>query len=329
MVDRARAQLRRFFSDASWRPEDDAALAALIGPGDGWTDTALATDLKVGYGWRAGSFRIDVALSTADAPSTPEAVAGGGASVVAAEGRTLGDTFEATMVLEAGTTANEARFVTGPGTGGFGTFTRESLGNDARVATLFAQFAPLTKVQLGNGTLSVTIDDEAQWPAVLLALFDAVQSAFVPSRPAPPDRQLERARAELGTLQASDARDFAKLIDATTSPDAAFRRVAVARLGGGDPTAAQRAWSSAFEDTSRVVRRAAIRAIAGDARPEVRHLLERAVDDKDPCLRYYGVRGLAAIGSGPSASIVDRHRRDPDLRVRIAVQAAAEGRLPA
>jgi hypothetical protein len=37
LVDRARNQLRAFFSDAPWTVEDDAALSAVVGPGAGWS----------------------------------------------------------------------------------------------------------------------------------------------------------------------------------------------------------------------------------------------------------------------------------------------------
>ena len=42
LVDRARAQLRRFFSEGPWTVEDDAGLSGLVGPGEGWTDEDLA-----------------------------------------------------------------------------------------------------------------------------------------------------------------------------------------------------------------------------------------------------------------------------------------------
>ena len=42
LVDRARAQLRRFFSEGPWTVEDDAGLSGLVGPGEGWTEEELA-----------------------------------------------------------------------------------------------------------------------------------------------------------------------------------------------------------------------------------------------------------------------------------------------
>ena len=60
LVARATAQLRRFFSDGSWSVEDDAALAAAVGPGSGWFEDELDPELTLEFGWRGGAFRADV-----------------------------------------------------------------------------------------------------------------------------------------------------------------------------------------------------------------------------------------------------------------------------
>jgi HEAT repeat protein len=57
--------------------------------------------------------------------------------------------------------------------------------------------------------------------------------------------------------------------------------------------------------------------------------LERALDDKDPCVRYYALRGLARIGVNQSEPQVDRRRKDEDPRVRLAAAAAIQNRTPA
>ena len=62
---------------------------------------------------------------------------------------------------------------------------------------------------------------------------------------------------------------------------------------------------------------------------ETAYLLELALNDADACVRYYGVCGLIGIGSGQSATALEARRHDPDVRVRLAVEAAADGRLPA
>ncbi len=245
--------------------------------------------------------------------------------------RTLGDTFDDPMVMEPGRHPTDVRFVTGPGTGGNTNASRSAPGTDARVVALFDQFPDITAVQLGAALVAVTIGDAERWHDVLLPLFDAVKAAFVPERPPVADRQLQRARAELGQLLPAD-RDVAKLLDASSSPDAAVRRVAVARLEGGDVRTVRGAWTAALDDQSRAVRRAAARAIGYTRRPELRDLLERALDDKDACVRYYALRGLAAIAPAgsmdPSLTKIEHRRQDDDLRVRVAAAWARVGQTP-
>ncbi len=146
-------------------------------------------------------------------------------AIIGATGRTLGDTFEETVLLEVGSSPAELRLVTGPGTGGTGTFTRAAPGDDARIAALFESFPQLTIVQLGPGSVTLTLDDAEHWHDVVVPLYAAITMSFVPARaPAPPDRQLDRARSELRGLRPRNPRDLAKLLDATTSPLAPFRR---------------------------------------------------------------------------------------------------------
>src|SRR5690242_10528934 len=117
LVDRARAQLRRFFSEGPWTVEDDAGLSGLVGPGEGWTEEELAPGIRLSFGWRFGSFKVDV--QTDAALTDGEVVAGGDAPaaqpVVPPHERTLGDTFEEFALIEAGRNPAELRFATGPG----------------------------------------------------------------------------------------------------------------------------------------------------------------------------------------------------------------------
>ena len=134
--------------------------------------------------------------------------------------------------------------------------------------------------------------------------------------------------AEIGALDVTNPRDLTRLLDATTSPDPAFRCLAAAKLELADPLLVAKPWTHSLEDSSRAVRRAAIRAAAHVARPDLRLLFERALADKDACVRYYALRGLAQIGVGRADQSVERRKLDDDLRVRFAAQAALDGRLP-
>jgi hypothetical protein len=329
LVDRARGQLRRFFSAGPWTVEDDAALAALVGPGEGWTEEELAPGVRVGFGWRGGNFRVEVESDeTPDATPAPD-IASQAGPPIPEHARTLGDTFEDAVVIELGRDPAELRFATGPGSAsGTGTYTREQQGNSAAVAALFREFPQIEKVALTSGVVSVAVADFSQWGAILLQLFDTIASAFAPPRATPPDRQYERALKELGGLDASNPRDVARILDATTSPDAAFRRLAVAMLERADELVVQKPWTRSLDDSSRGVKRAAIRAMAHVARPDLRLLFERALADKDACVRYYGLRGLSQIGVGRALDSVERRKKDDDVRVRIAAHAALSGQVP-
>jgi hypothetical protein len=325
LVARVTTQLRRFFSGGSWSAEDDASLAAAVGPGSGWYEEDLDAELTLGFGWRAGAFRAEVRYEPIgvdpDGPSDDGTV-----SAEPAHPRTLGDTFEDGVVIDLGRTPAELCFRVGPSAGSYGAFTRANAGADARVGAVFDACASLTDVTVGSGTLAATIDDAAHWPDVLLALFDTIVAEFAPPRTAPADRQLDRARSELGSLRHDNPRDLARILDATTSPDAAFRRIAIERFEGADPTVGQRPWARGLEDSSRAVRRVTARVLAEAGRPQTRDLLERALGDADACVRYYGVRGLAAIGAAPSTAALQHRRTDTDMRVRLAAEAALENR---
>ena len=330
LVDRARSQLRRFFSEGEWTVEDDAGLSALVGPGEGWSEEELAPGIRVSFGWRAGSFKGDVDVDAAtDEGSAAEVV-----PPVPQHERTLGDTFEGFVVIEAGRNPAELRFATGPGTtGSAGRFTREQQGNSAAVAALFREFDNVVEVRNELGGVSVTLDNPARWNDILLQVFDLVTKGFVPLRAAPADRQYERAIAEMGGFDVFNPRDLARILDACTSPDAAYRRLAVAKLETADPIIVQKPWTRALEDSSRAVRRAAIRAMAHVARPDLRLMFERALADKDACVRYYALRGLAQrglaqIGVGRADDSVHRRQRDDDMRVRLAAESALENRVP-
>jgi hypothetical protein len=330
LVDRARAQLRRFFSEGPWTVEDDAGLSGVVGPGEGWTEEELAPGIRLSYGWRFGSFKIDVHADDEPAGAGTNGSADAEpAPVVPPHERTLGDTFEEFVIIEPGRSPTELRFATGPIMGGkAGRFTREEQGSWASVAALFREFDAIEIVRVELGAVSVTLGNPEQWRDILLHVFDTITTAFVPPRVVVPDRAYERAVKEIGALDVTNPRDLARLLDATSSPDAAFRTLAAAKLELADPLLVAKPWTHSLEDSSRAVRRAAIRAMAHVARPDLRLLFERALGDKDACVRYYALRGLAQIGVGRADQSVERRKMDDDLRVRFAAQAALDGRIP-
>jgi HEAT repeat protein len=196
------------------------------------------------------------------------------------------------------------------------------------VQELFDRFPAIETVNLEPGSVTVRVGEADAWETLLLPVFDTILAAFIPARTAVGDRQLERAQSEIGRLDPTDSRDIAKILDAVTSPDAAMRRVAVARLEKAETLVAQRPWLSALRDQSRPVRRAAARAMAFADAPPPRALCELALEDKDPCVRYYALRGIVRLPLNQSEPAVDKRRRDEDVRVRMAANSAVQGQTP-
>jgi hypothetical protein len=325
MVDRAKTQLKRFFSTAAWTTGDDAALAAVAGPGRGWMSDDLGRGITIEHGWRGAAFRVEIKVAPDPGGGETHEPDDGGF----AHERTLGDTFEDPLVLESGRADVELRFVTGLRSGGVLNASRDAPSDDPRVRVLFEKFDAIEDVHLEPGSVTVRVGDVDAWESLLLPLFDTISQSFITTRHSTPDRQLERATAELGRLDPTDPRDIAKILDAATSPDAAMRRVAVARLEKAETVVANRPWAAALDDQSRPVRRSCARAMAFADAPPPRALLERALEDKDAAVRYYALRGLARIGVNQTEPAVDRRRKDEDPRIRLAATAAIQGRTPA
>src|SRR3954462_9706868 len=65
--------LKRYLSAAPWSAQDDDALAAAVGPGDGWWLRALDDDLTLAFGWKDGRFTVDVLSELGSTPLAPAA----------------------------------------------------------------------------------------------------------------------------------------------------------------------------------------------------------------------------------------------------------------
>src|SRR4051794_14302619 len=71
LVDRARAQLQRFFSEARGTGEDAAPRSGVIGLGDGWTEDELAPGMPLGFGGGGGPLKIDVEADDPEGDAAP------------------------------------------------------------------------------------------------------------------------------------------------------------------------------------------------------------------------------------------------------------------
>jgi hypothetical protein len=315
--------LKRFFSTEAWGPADDDALAALIGPGQGWWTHRLDDNLTLEFGWRDGLFHLDVVPAPLGA-------------------------LDAAVVPEATPNPRTLRFVTGPiHDGPSRWYASVDASDDPRATHIFNVSHAVENVLVGPDFVAVGLTRPDDWPGLLTPITHIVETEFasgpVSSRDAEPtykasessNRQrdpsrhahhstLERAWRNLGRLHPDRPDDLQKIVGALSSPDAADRQVAARLLIDADPTIADNAWNALLDDPSRSVRRATVDAIVDAQRNELRPLLERALTDHDSWIRWKALRGLAELGIAPSRHAVTPLTNDSDFRVRLEATTALQ-----
>ena len=210
---------------------------------------------------------------------------------------------------------------------------------DPRAARLFADFDAVTNVLVGPDFVAVTIARPDQWQHLLAPLLTTVAEEFTGAAPgstlAPasseastpstlsetdssrPQRQLERAWSELGTLRASRSADLERILVASHDDEAARRQVAAALLSDAPAPVADDAWERLFGDERRSVRRSVVDAVVDAGRETLRPLLERALADPDAWIRWKALRGIATLGAAPSRALIEALTSDADFRVRL------------
>jgi hypothetical protein len=314
--------LKQFFSDEEWTAADDASLAALVGSGDGWWRHDLDDDYAIEFGWRDGSFRIDVT-----ARQLP------------------GDPFAGPVVPEATPNPRTIRFVTPPIHDGPSRWYESAAGvDDQRVARLFAEFEDVANVLVGPDFVAVGLHRPDRWEQLLDPMLRAITTEFAatttdthqdeaavgvsdesPARAEPTSRNdtaLELAWKEIGALSPQSPADLERIVAAVSSTNTAARQVAARVLVDADPAVAEGAWSELLDDSSRGVRRATVDAMVDAARTALRPLLERALHDADAWTRWKALRGLVDLGVEPSHAAIAALANDPDFRVRLEVARA-------
>lgn len=246
------------------------------------------------------------------------------------------------MWPEATPNPRTVKFRTGPIHGGESRpYAAGSHADDARVARLFDAFDDISDVLLASDFVAVSLRQPARWRELLGPVLDMVTEEFSgqggaaghgdapPEEPRGPERpgrqflprdrdetRLERAWRELGHLRASAPGDLARIKGAARHDDAARRQVAANLLREAEAGTAQAEWARLADDSSRAVRRATVDAVVDVGREELRPLLEQALGDQDPWVRWKAVRGLLELGAGDSREAVERLVLDPDFRVR-------------
>jgi HEAT repeat protein len=233
--------------------------------------------------------------------------------------------------------------------------------DDAGVHRLFTDFAEVADVLVGPDFVAVGLRRADDWERLLLPVLAVVTDEFAPAdgggeaggdgggrvmggpagagaagigerKGAPggtaagsdPGRRLsrlEQAWHDLGALRPAEGGDLDRLREAALGPDPARRQVAANLLREADADAAASEWTRLVADPVRSVRRAAVDAMADVAREGLRPLLEAALADRDPWVRWKALRGLAQLGARPSRAAVVARADDTDFRVRLEVAA--------
>lgn len=328
--------LKRYLSAGPWSAEDDDALAAAAGAGEGWWNRELDADVTLVFGWEAGRFRVDVRAAVVPEPPAPNPLDG---------------TFDGPVVPEATPNPRTIRFGFGHPVHAGPSRWYESVtaaADDPPVARLFAEFDRVANVLVGPDFIAVGLRRPDDWETLLAPILAVVTEEFADpdEGPAVPvgsadgpawlsggaragvagdDRRLtrlERAWRDLGSLRPADPAHLAQVLDAAAGPDASRRQVAANLLREGDPTAARDAWARLVHDSVRGVRRATVDAMVDAGRQELRPLLEAALDDADAWVRWKALRGLVELGPAPSRTAIVAHTDDPDFRVRLEAAAA-------
>ena len=339
-----KGHLKRFFSPARWGPDDDRALAEAVGPGEGAWHRRLDEALTLSYGWDGGRFRVRV---TSTAP-------GGRPAATPPPGPPdpLAATFDGPVVPEATPNPRTIRFDVGTVHDGPSRWYESpaSATDDPAVSRLFREFAEIANVLVGPDFVAVGLRRAADWERLLAPVLAVVTEEFaVPAgrpgatggRPAmggpagagtggggpatdPGHRRtrLEQAWLELGSLRPADPDDLARVRAAASGDDPFRRQVAANLLGEADRAVAAAEWARLATDRARAVRRAAVDAMVDAGRQELRPLLEAALADRDPWVRWKALQGLADLGPGPSRDAIAASADDTDFRVRLEAAAA-------
>ncbi len=342
--------LKRFFSSEPWGPADDDALAAAVGPGEGTWQRALDADLSLEYGWIDGRFGVRVSSGAAAAAPTPASDGPPGSGLMSDD--LLAASFDGPVVPEATPNPRTIRFQVGPIHDGPSRWyeSPEHARDDPSAARLFGEFTEVTNVLVGPDFVAVGLRRPHEWERLLLPVLAVVTEEYaspdgghatgaprVMGGPAGagagapaleatdgggrPSR-LAQAWRELRSLRPAHPDDLVAVREAAASDDAARRQVAANLLREADGEVAVVEWARLAGDPVRSVRRAAVDAMVDVGRQELRPLLERALADPDPWVRWKALRGLAQLGPTSSRDVIAARADDPDFRVRLEAAAA-------
>jgi len=341
-----KALLKRFFSTDAWTADDDAALAAAVGPGEGRWRRHLDADVALEYGWDDGRFAVRV---ESVGPTTLDAGSPTGSPPDGPD--PLAETFDGPVVPEATPNPRTIRFHVGAIHSGPSRWYEAAAAADGDPGSrrLFAEFAEVANVLVGPDFVAVGLRRAAAWERLLAPVLAVVTEEFatpgsdvdraprvmggpagagaVPAATAPDSTghrvsRLEQAWRDLGSLRPADADDLTEVLAAACDDDSSRRQVAASLLGEADAEVAAAEWTRLASDPVRAVRRASADAMVDADRQALRPVLEAALSDADAWVRWKVLRGLALLGAGPSRDAIGACVADPDFRVRLEAAAA-------
>ena len=162
-----KALLKRYFSPAPWGPDDDRALAELVGPGEAQWSTPVDEELSLVYGWDGGRFGVRVLAAAVPLGEGADQDTGW-----------LAATFDGPVVPEATPSPRTIRFATGPIHGGPSRwYPSADDAADERVARLFA-FAEVANVLVGPDFVAVGLHRPDDWEHLLRPVLDVLAERF-------------------------------------------------------------------------------------------------------------------------------------------------------
>jgi Scaffold protein Nfu/NifU N terminal/HEAT repeats len=176
--------LKRFFSEQPWGSEDDEALAAAVGPGEGEWRRSLDPELTLVFGWDDGRFRVRV---ESEAPVADGASPSG--SRRPPDDDPLAGTFDGPVVPEATPNPRTIRFQVGPIHDGPSRWYESAAAavDEPPVARLFAEVDEVANVLVGPDFLAVGLRRAADWERLLHPVLALVTGEFAPDGAAGPD----------------------------------------------------------------------------------------------------------------------------------------------
>jgi len=306
--------LKRYFSAAPWDAGDEQNLRELVSPhlDEGRWEVEVASGLWLDHGVAPDGYFMR---------------AHGGAAATGQDESLFAKAFSGPVVPEATPHPQKVKFSYGGAPAPGLWYQQGEPVSDPRAAALLAD-PGVTDVMVAGDFVTVGLAPGRSWRDHLDGYLDLVTEVFAGAGEISPpaitrDQMLQAAGPQRGSspdLHLADpdaAEGRAMLLSALGDADHRRRRIAVAILAeSADVEVRDSALRRGFSDERLSVRRTAV----DEARTaSLRDLLEAALHEADPWIRWRAVRNLAEIGLGASRPAVAALAADADFQVRFEV----------